>query len=103
LTYFSGGGRSNGLDCSERSNLLSKKYVSLVLFATVWIFKPCKRERIKALLTIHELRKSILTERHTMENIIRKGRNMKKYRQQDGCYKLVVLQLIKKFTGFYEI
>jgi len=59
IDFFTGGARSNGLDCSERSNLLSKKYVSLVPFATVWIFKACQRERIKALLTNHEL-KSVL-------------------------------------------
>ena len=73
--FFTGGARSNGLDCSERSNILSKKYVSLVLFATVWIFTACQRERIKAFLTNHEL-KSVLTERRKMETITRNGRNM---------------------------
>jgi hypothetical protein len=55
--FFSDDGRSNGLNCSMRSNLLSKKDVSLVLFATVWIFKPCQRERINAFLINHELKK----------------------------------------------
>jgi hypothetical protein len=38
-----------------------------------------------------------------MEMVTRNGLNMKKCRQQNGCYKLVVSQVIKKFIGFYEI
>lgn len=38
-----------------------------------------------------------------MEMVKRNGINIKKCKQQNGCYKLLVSQLIKKFTGFYEI
>jgi hypothetical protein len=101
IDFFSGGGRSNGLDCSERSNLLSKKYVSLVLFARVQIFKPRQCEHIKVLPTNHELQ-ILPIEKSKMEMVTRKVGNMKKYKQQDCCYKLLS-QLIKKFTAFYEI
>jgi hypothetical protein len=71
IDFFSGDGRSNGLDCSERSNLISKKHVSLVLFATVWIIKSCRRERIKALLTNHELKECTISEQPQTPALVR--------------------------------